>query len=923
MQLRRSVRVGGVVVSFVALLACAGLGEPEPVPEPKPAPPPPPPTPEPEPEAPPEPAGDATFAPRSLGSVPMGLSEPLAGVTDVAVDPGGEFALALANGKLYRWEFTVPARQVASPPELELLEVAPSAFSDALFAITKSGDTWRVERWAADGDGYRSGAVVYEATVALSDLVGGYALWNDTERVFFARHGEGGPAILSATASGERVYEVTSPTGTATELTDQALREPPDEWTSPPAVLAARSAVPMGISPGSGALLWRDGSGGHHERAYAASNWGDDQKVAAPGVTVRRPSPNGWLTLAWSKGSCSVQGPGDDTPVAVTGCGDVAPDWVPTGRGLVGATADALVTVPVDHPLAAVRFLWKAHDPDTAGRLARDGMLLAPTEFTQLYGLYEQMAYSEVDRPVFASIDGMLEVLHAGFEAVFVRTERESSLPKLREAAGALKAAATAANQPRVATIAEVTLAMAAGRYEDEDAKAAKQAAGAGESAHHGGQVDWGDFKPRGPYAHDPELQNYFRAFKYFNLLALTDDERAALGGDKALRGALTGWTDAQAAFSTGSRQRGLFDDTWNRPTWVRPNCVEEPENRPRKPYPLFWGVDSELLDRTVAHDRLPPDCGVATRVLPNGLDLLAGLGSPYAVAWSEPDYAQWPALRDVHAANARELAAIDHLEGVVPSWWRIVQTLSRDEATPEGVNAELWHARLAETALASWTSLRHTMVLVNEVGAAEMGGGGDEGFEWLSLEPARGSVDPVPEAWERLATTLDLLVNEARARGTDDRLVEVLVTASTDARTFGGWARQQQRGEPLTEEAYAHIRDYARSIEHPYLLLKSAAANRSDGALVEAEPMQRIVDVYQWNNPDGPPLYLHAAVGYPQEIVVLAPDRGLLVPARGAVYSYREVVEGERLDDDDWRERAKASAPLPWSAAARLGAPH
>lgn len=909
-----------VVVSLAAL-ACSGFGTdpvdpaPAPVPEPEVAP-------APEPEAEPQPPGDATFAPQPLGSVPMGRSAALANVTDVEVDRQGRFGLALADGALYRWDFASPPVRVAVPPDVVVLDVAPSPFTDALFAITRAGAAWRVERWEPAGDGYATGVVLHEAPVALSDLVTAYALWNDTERVWFARHAEAGPLILSTTAAGTRTYEVTTPTGRASELTDEALRNPPDSWNQPPSVLAATGAVPLGLSPGSGALLWRDAAGGLHERTYAQINWGDDAAVDAPGTTALTPSPNGWLTLGWSaERGAWVRAPGDDAPtvVEIPGGAAVRPAWVPTGRGVLAGTREGLVTAPVVHPLAAVRYLWKAHEDDLAERMARDGMVLRPTDRTQLYQIYEEGYYEQDGRPVFASIDGMLEVLHAGFEAVFVRTERELSLPRLQAVARALKAAS--GGSERLAGAADVTLQLSEGRAEHPDAQAAVAARG-GSSAYHAGEIDWGDFKPRGPYAHDPVLQNYFRAFKYLNLLTLDEAERAALRADPAVVEALAAWNAAQAAFSTGSRQRGLLDDTWDRPAWVRPTCVEKPDDRPHRPFPLFWGVDSEILDRTTAHDRLPPECGVATRGLPTGLDLLAGLGSPYAVAWSEPDYARWPALKAVHATTARELAALDRLEGVVPGWWRIVQTLSTDDAVPEGVDAEAWRARLAETALASWTSLRHTMVLVNEVGAAEMGGGGDEGFEWLSLEPSRGVVDPVPAAWDRLAEALEALHAEAGARGSAaDPLVVALGESAADARKFGDWSRRQQRGEPLSVDDYEHIAVYARSVEHPFLLFKSAAAGRGDGAVVRAEPMQRIVDIYRWDDPTGPAQYWHAAVGHPQEIVVLGPDRGLLVPGRGGVYSYREVVDGERLDDDAWRARAAAEPPLPWSATVRLGA--
>ena len=61
-------------------------------------------------------------------------------------------------------------------------------------------------------------------------------------------------------------------------------------------------------------------------------------------------------------------------------------------------------------------------------------------------------------------------------------------------------------------------------------------------------------------------------------------------------------------------------------------------------------------------------------------------------------------------------------------AWLALVQRLVTDDLVPEGVSPEIWRRRLLQTALAAWTSFRHTTVLVNEESGAECGEGGGRG---------------------------------------------------------------------------------------------------------------------------------------------------------------------------------------------------
>ncbi len=424
-----------------------------------------------------------------------------------------------------------------------------------------------------------------------------------------------------------------------------------------------------------------------------------------------------------------------------------------------------------------------------------------------------------------------------------------------------------------------------------------------------GEPIDFADFHPRGSYTTSKELESYFRAFKYFNLLALTEEERQKLAQDPAVMAALDAWIAVQAPFTWPARRTvDLLGREQKLPPYARADCVPtRVKERPAHPFPLGFGIDGEILESTVSRLGVAADCTTRNdepyRKLPSGLDLLTGLGSVEAQRRIQPEYGQHSELAAVHtqlaARFSKDLGAQD-LGGnrghFVRSWLRLVQLLSNERYLPEGVSAERWRGRLLETALGTWVNLRHTTVLVNEGTGAEMGGAWF-GFELLETEPPRGVIDPLPEAWGHLASMLEAL--EVLARPIDPGVAKELAAAAASTRKYASLAAQQRDGQPLGKEGYEAINNYGRAIEHPFLKLQ-AALHPTEG-IAGPDPMIKIVDVQSWKVPGETQIW-HVAVGRPQAVTVLLGDRGVLVPGHGAVYSYHEVIAERPLDDQAFR---------------------
>jgi hypothetical protein len=222
------------------------------------------------------------------------------------------------------------------------------------------------------------------------------------------------------------------------------------------------------------------------------------------------------------------------------------------------------------------------------------------------------------------------------------------------------------------------------------------------------------------------------------------------------------------------------------------------------------------------------------------------------------------------------------------------------------------------QSSLGAWVGLRHTLVLVQEEGGVECDDSHDL-FEQLSLEPAGGAVDPLPEAWKDVGTLLDKLAEHAGknkvARSLRDRLRE----AATVARDFGGMAERQLRGVPLTVGEYQMIEKFGGVVEHPYLLFKSVLARAGEeGSIIIPDPMMKIVDIQRGLQGE----YWHVASGRPLSVVVLLGDRGVLLPASGAVYSYFEVTSPTPLNDEMWRKQVDVTEPPPWVTPLVAGRP-
>ena len=148
------------------------------------------------------------------------------------------------------------------------------------------------------------------------------------------------------------------------------------------------------------------------------------------------------------------------------------------------------------------------------------------------------------------------------------------------------------------------------------------------------------------------------------------------------------------------------------------------------------------MLFSTVFHPDLPEAEQVkgpsGPRLIPSGLDIASALGSKFANSLLAGEIEKYPPLGKVLEDLRTRFADRNSLrnETNIYNPWLAALALqwADDVASPGGnLDKDLWHAKRLQTGLASWATLRHATVLVNERTSAECG---EAAFEPILMTP-------------------------------------------------------------------------------------------------------------------------------------------------------------------------------------------
>lgn len=296
-------------------------------------------------------------------------------------------------------------------------------------------------------------------------------------------------------------------------------------------------------------------------------------------------------------------------------------------------------------------------------------------------------------------------------------------------------------------------------------------------------------------------------------------------------------------------------------------------------------------------------------RKLPSGLDVMAVFGSEAAQVASKEAGAYSYANYETQLQKLQQAAA-DQPEaqwlsrfytGWLYSFFPQVAP-KQGEVYPRHMRTPAWGYKELNSALGSWTELKHDTVLYAKM-PEFMGGGGPP-----SSGPAPAYVEANPEVFYRLAYI-------SKQLGTG--------LAMRAPVTYGSYEDRSSLGLDRTMTSLEFLGDHFQA-------LGDIAVKQMAGLTIEENELWTIYDCMgvvectptAYPDPLPVPLVaavsgaenqvLEAGVGYLDRIYVVVPINGKLQIAQGGVFSYYEFTQprSERLTDQEWQQRLASNAP-------------
>lgn len=884
-------------------------------------------------------------------SLPLGAGE---SVVDYEVSPtGAVVALEVKSSSGYDvrfWKMGEAAAPVAwkapAGTTLKGLTWHP-AKEKTLFLLAAAGAEHRILRLEEKAGAFVPSVVLKSAKTLRRIVIGPQPSLYSTpkgalvteHRLYYGAALPGGAwATRSVTESGARDVQIAGPKATMDRVSDD------EEY---PGDVVAPSALPLGFHPAGDRLLFEE-PGKRFREARFTGGWSEEKAPFLGGRLAGGTATwlaNGLGLVHWTSGVAGVElvfaSSMEPRRVATEWTFATTPGNVPDGRGFVGLTKEpggrqALRFVPAEIPLGDVSNAWMfVEGKDDADRFARHGGLFRPSDAEQLHSVYDAELYGGrfLDRPLVVTTDVFWEDFAAAFQGLFILRERVQAIPAFWEF---VKGARSALAGPSGSKLWGPVFAAAA---ELEGAGSAKPAPGSeaarilalkrADSPVVGPGFPYGEMKPRGNYAATPRMRSYFMAFRYLTEVArlevkrLPPAERATALAElaslpPAVKAKARTWIAAYEPFIAPGRAPVVFDDK----PFAPPAWVSRPADGPGL-FPLSFGFDNEVFLATVFHEDWPAAEQIQDpknrRLLPSGLDLAAASGSAFARTLLADQVESYPnlggALDRLGEKWRRNRPAFGKSPSLYHRWLDALAVQWADEAIAGAVDGKaLWRAKRLQTGLASFATLRHTTVLVNERTAAEAGEGG---WEEIVPKPPRGWVEADPASFDAVAALFDAaaaLVKDEKIRldgivpGSDEiegraeplrqGIVRRLGEVAAKARLFAGMARKELGGTPLSASDYDEIAHVGRVAEHNFLVFKSLANEKL--GISNPDPLPKVVDVAGGGDGTG---YLLMGVGKPLVWDLLVPFYGRREVVRGPVYAFYELASPTLLDDDEWRQ--------------------
>lgn len=288
-------------------------------------------------------------------------------------------------------------------------------------------------------------------------------------------------------------------------------------------------------------------------------------------------------------------------------------------------------------------------------------------------------------------------------------------------------------------------------------------------------------------------------------------------------------------------------------------------------------------------------------RVVPTSLDVMGVLGSNTAEdllfnvyrpqdTWTEYTD-RYQKLKDRVSGYHTDYWETNLYSGWLWSLQEELKEYDSNSGMPFFMTNDAWKKKSLNTALGSYTELKHDTVLYGKQGMAECGGDEAATAQEQFVEPDIGLYSKLLYLTDFTCSVLDKkgMLNDrlkSGAKSYEDYL-KLLVTCSG----------KELQNRPLLDEEIRQLRLSGGTMES---IINDCLA----GAVPNDDPNYEIIDTSDMLVTDIATCggrYLSLGTGYFDNIYVVFPYDGKLYLSRGSVYSTYEFLSGKRLTDEEW----------------------
>ncbi len=285
-------------------------------------------------------------------------------------------------------------------------------------------------------------------------------------------------------------------------------------------------------------------------------------------------------------------------------------------------------------------------------------------------------------------------------------------------------------------------------------------------------------------------------------------------------------------------------------------------------------------------------------RLLPKGLDVMAALGSDRAweLLEDQKTFENYTSQMELMWETVDNITESEWTKNLYYLWLYSLLPLLTDpgEGYPLFMQSEAWVDKQLNTALGSWTELKHDTIL-----------GAKQPYTYVTAIPPQkpsGYVEPMPRVYARLAALCTMMISGLDQRDLlSDLIIQKLETLESFLLSMKEISVKELSGISLNDTENRVIED-AADILSEVVYMPNDEHTTSDAD----DSMALVIDVHTDINTA---VVLEEAVGYPLIIYVAVSFDGEVYLTRGGTFSYYEFTQpmGDRLTDEAWQDMLEA----------------